>query len=82
MPTIPENVQLCDNVVVMLQRRKTNAQRCSDVDATTSKLERWSNFDVVAQRMHYVATALLQRHLLTLAQLCHLTSVKLSFSTN
>ena len=30
-------------VVVRLQRRTTNTQRCSDVDATTSKLQRWSN---------------------------------------
>ena len=34
---LPTITQRCENVVVRSQRRTTNTQRCSDVDATMSK---------------------------------------------
>lgn len=40
---VPANTQSCDSVVAGLQRHKTNAQRCSDIDVTTAKLQRSCN---------------------------------------
>ena len=40
---IPANTLSCDNVAVSLRRRKPNVQRCSNVDVTTSKLQRCSS---------------------------------------
>ena len=39
----PVNTQHYDNVKVRLRRRKTNTQRRSNTDATTSKLRSCSN---------------------------------------
>ena len=38
LPSVPSNMQLSDNFVIMLQRRTTNMQRCSEAYATMSKL--------------------------------------------
>lgn len=38
LPSIPLNMPLSENFVIMLQRRTTNMQRCSEAYATMSKL--------------------------------------------
>ena len=41
MRLFPANTRRCGNVVVRQQRRTINTQRCHNVDATNSKLQRW-----------------------------------------
>ena len=40
---MPAKAQYCDNVVVRLERRTTNIQRCNDVNVTKLKLQRCSS---------------------------------------